>query len=154
MTLYLVQHAEARSKEEDPSRSLSDEGRENITKVAAFVKGLKIEVRHILHSGKMRALQTAQILEEYIQSERGVAEADGLAPMDDPGIWSVRLAEMSENTMIVGHLPHLGKLSTLLLCGSKEKDIISFQMGNIFCLKRSAEGNWMVEWLIKPGMFT
>jgi phosphohistidine phosphatase len=154
MILYLVQHAEARSKEEDPSRSLSDEGREHIRNVAEFVKGLDIKVRHILHSGKMRALQTAQILEQYIQSEMGVEEADGLAPMDDPGIWSVRLAQMSENTMIVGHLPHLAKLSTELLCGSKVKDIISFQMGNILCLKRSFDGNWMVEWIIKPGMFT
>ncbi len=149
-----MQHAEARSKEEDPSRSLSDEGRENIRKVAEFVKGMSIEVRQILHSGKMRALQTAQILEKYIHSERGVAETDGLAPMDDPAIWSVRLARMSENTMIVGHMPHLGKLASLLLCGSTEKDIISFQMGKVLSLKRNPDGSWMVEWILRPGMFT
>ena len=154
MYLYLVQHAAARSKEEDPSRGLSEKGIEDIKKVATFTKGMKIEVHKIFHSGKMRALQTAQVMEDHIKMDTGIDETDGLAPMDEPEIWFSRLAEINENTMLVGHLPHLGKLSMLLICGNREKDIIDFEMGCIVCLKRSVDGNWTVDWIIKPGMVT
>ncbi len=64
MYLYLVQHAEALSKEEDPSRSLSKKGIKDIKKIASFSRGLKVAIHQIVHSGKMRALPTAQLLEE------------------------------------------------------------------------------------------
>lgn len=159
MYLYLVQHAEALSKEADPSRSLSEKGMEDIKKVAAFVKVFNIEVHHIFHSGKMRALQTAQMLADNITSDMGVLEAEGLAPMDDPAIWFKRIAEIKEDAMLVGHLPHLGKLAMQLLCGKKEGEIINFEMGSIVCLKRTdvgidanRDGNWAVDWIIKPRM--
>ena len=34
--VYLIQHAEARSEEEDPERSLSDDGKASIEKTAAW----------------------------------------------------------------------------------------------------------------------
>ncbi|MBI4682063.1 MAG: phosphohistidine phosphatase SixA [Nitrospirae bacterium] len=152
MYLYLVQHAASMSKEEDASRSLSEKGIEDIRKISGFVQGMNIKVTHILHSGKMRALQTAQILEEHITDDMGVLGTDGLLPMDEPEIWHKRLNEMSENTMLVGHLPHLSKLSVLLLCNNKKEEIINFEMGGIVCLKRSEDRNWTVDWIIKPGM--
>ena len=152
MFLYLVQHAEALSKEEDSSRSLSKKGIEDIKKIASFSRGLKIAAHQIVHSGKMRALQTAQLLAERITSDMGVLESDGLSPMDDPEIWFGRLSKMDEDIMIVGHLPYLDKFASLLLCRDKERNIITFEMGSILCLKRLEEFNWTVEWFIKPGM--
>ncbi len=152
MYLYLVQHAASMSKEEDASRSLSEKGIEDIRKISGFVQGMHIEVTHILHSGKMRALQTAQILEENITADMGVLETDGLLPMDEPEIWHKRINEMSKNTMLVGHLPHLSKLSVLLLCSNNTREIIDFEMGGIVCLKRSEDLIWTVDWIMKPGM--
>lgn len=152
MHLYLVQHAKALSKAEDGSRSLSEEGVEEIKRVAAFARGLKIEVRKILHSGKMRALQTAQVLSDYITADMGVLEAEDLYPMDDPEIWFDRISKINEDIMLVGHLPYVSKLASKLLCGDKEKKVIEFQMGCILCMKRHEDTTWSVEWMIGPEM--
>lgn len=152
MLLYLVQHAEAMSKEEDPSRSLSEQGIEDIKRVAAYAKKLNLAVHQIAHSGKMRALQTAQVLEEHITVDMHVLEADGLAPMDDPEIWYDRVSGMKHDIMLVGHLPHLAGLASLLLCGNRDRNIVTFEMGCIVCLRRPDDGGWAVDWMIKPGM--
>ena len=152
MFLYLVQHAEALKKEEDPSRSLSEKGIKDIKKIASFSRGLKLTPHQILHSGKMRALQTAQLLAERVNADMGVLESDGLSAMDDPEIWFGRLSKMNEDIVIVGHLPYLSKLASLLICRDKENNIINFEMGSIVCLKRLEDFNWVVEWMMKPGM--
>lgn len=150
MFLYLVQHAEALSKEEDPSRSLSDKGIEDIKKTAAFISGMKPGVQQILHSGKMRALQTAQIMSDHIPGVN-MSETDGLAPMDDPGIWLGRISKLNNNVMLVGHLPHMAKLAGLVLCG-EEKNVVNFETGCVVCLSKPDDGDWALEWIIKPGM--
>ena len=135
MFLYLVQHGEAKSKEEDPSRGLSDKGFEDIGKVADYACKLNIKVDQICHSGKTRAFQTAEVLGKGIQPENEVTEQDGLSPMDDPEIWFNRLSRIEENTMLVGHLPHLSKLAAQLLCGDMKKTIVNFKNACIVCLK-------------------
>lgn len=150
MLLYLVQHAESLSKEEDPTQSLSEKGIENIKKVANYVAGLNIKVNQIFHSEKMRAMQTAQILADFIKTEKGVSETDGLSPLDDPDIWYGRISEIKEDIILVGHLPHLARLSALILCGDKEKNIIDFKRGGIVCLKKFDDGKWAVGWMIIP----
>ena len=42
MHAYLVQHGKAKSAEDDPNRGLSDEGREEVTRVAEFLAGMRI----------------------------------------------------------------------------------------------------------------
>ncbi|MBI5740526.1 MAG: phosphohistidine phosphatase SixA [Nitrospirae bacterium] len=152
MFLYLVQHAEALTKEEDASRSLSDKGVADIRRVAGYAGKNDIRVGRIFHSGKMRSLQTAQVLDECLKSGSELIQAEGLAPQDDPAIWFDRLTETREDLMLVGHLPHLGGLAALLLCGDREANIIDFRMGGIVCLKRSDDGRWAVEWMIVPEM--
>lgn len=150
MFLYLVQHAEAKREEEDPSRPLSDKGIEDIKKVASYISRLNIEVDEVLHSGKLRAKQTAEIFAEKLRSAKGVSETDGIAPLDDPGIWAERLKDITTSLMLVGHLPHLARLSSLLLCGDMEKNAIAFRMGGIVCLRRDETGKWSLQWMIIP----
>ena len=152
MLLYLVQHAEANREEEDPSRGLTDRGFREITLMALFAQDRGVTVSRILHSGKKRAAQTAQVLADKMRPGQGVAGADGLAPMDDPAIWSERLGPMSEDLMLVGHLPHLARLASLLLCGDRDKRIVDFRMAAIVCLKRFDDGHWSVEWMAGPEM--
>ncbi len=127
MKLYLVQHAEAKSELEDPSRPLSDKGLKNIRKVAEYVKtNIHIEIDQIIHSGKLSANQTAEVLAEYVYPAKGVITLEGLNPSSNPEIWVNLLAESTTNITIVGHLPHLSILTGKLLCG-KEIDVIAFQ---------------------------
>ena len=150
MFLYLVQHAEAKREEEDPLSPLSRKGLADINKVASYVSKLDVNVVQIFHSGKLRAKQTAEVLLENLKPIKGLTETDGLNPLDDPRIWAERLKEVTDNIMLVGHLPHLGKLSAQILCGDKEKGIIDFKMGGIVCLKRFEDSHWSVEWMIIP----
>ncbi len=152
MLLYLVQHAEALSKGEDPERSLSQRGIDDITRVAHYISELGASATRAVHSGKARAYQTAQILAKQNAGTMEVVESDGLAPMDDPDLWYERLGKADDDLMIVGHLPHLSKLTGLLLCGNSEKNVINFAMGSVLCLSRSENGIWSVEGFMKPDM--
>ncbi len=149
MILYLVQHGDAKREEEDPLRPLSEKGIKEVKSVASFISRLNIELEEVLHSGKLRAKQTAEIICEKLKISKGISETDGLAPLDDPIIWAERLNKKSNPIMLVGHLPHLGKLASLLLCGEKEKNPIYFKMGGIVCLKRDEKG-WSLQWMIIP----
>lgn len=147
MLLYLVQHAEAKREEEDPVRGLTDKGFQDIKKVASYAAKLNISVTQIFHSGKTRAMQTAQVLAEHLQCEK-VSEADGLSPMDDPQIWADRISQINDDVMLAGHLPHLCRFASLILCGDKERNIVNFKMAGIVCLRRFDDGRWAVEWML------
>ena len=150
MVLYLVQHAEARSEAEDPARDLTEKGRMDIESVAHHLQRLNVKVGRIFHSGKTRASSTAKILAHHLHPQAGVEEALGLAPLDDPRIWAERLAAQDEDIMLVGHLPHLGKLAALLMSGDQERSVVNFQMGGALRLSRMAPGQWAVDWMIVP----
>jgi phosphohistidine phosphatase len=150
MLLYLVQHGEAQKKEVDPERDLTEKGRIDIESVAHYVKRLKVEVKQIFHSGKTRARSTANVLAWHLKPPAGVSEAPGLAPLDEPEIWAGRIAQMDEDVMLVGHLPHLARLTALLICGDKEKTAVNFQMGGVVRLRRMEAGQWAVDWMVVP----
>ncbi len=147
MFLYLIQHAEAKPEDEDPLRGLSERGLRDIKKVASFIGKLNLQVDEIFHSGKLRAKQTAEVLADTLKVK--VSETDGLAPLDNPEIWKDRLKKTDESLMLVGHLPHLGNLAAILLCDNKEKNIVSFKMACVLCLKRE-NNNWSINWMIMP----
>ena len=107
-------------------------------------------VSQIFHSGKTRALSTAKILAAALKPPKEISPTTGLAPLDDPGSWAGRLAEMDADIMLVGHLPHLAKLAALLLTGDQEKSVINFKMGGVVCLRRTEVGHWAVEWMLVP----
>ncbi|MFC1543029.1 phosphohistidine phosphatase SixA [Candidatus Neomarinimicrobiota bacterium] len=155
MHLYLARHGQALSKYEDPHRPLSNQGLVDIRKMAAFLARPKAtEISWILHSGKLRAEQTTAILAEHLPPSGGVGVSDGLAPMDDPAVWSDRLAVQKENLMLVGHLPHLERLTALLLAGTADQSIVRFKAGGVVCLERNEGGDWSLRWMVAPEMLT
>jgi phosphohistidine phosphatase len=150
MYIYLIQHGEAKAEEEDPGRGLTERGVRDVGRVARYLAGIPVRPFRIYHSGKKRAAETASLFHEALGPSGGMAEADGLSPMDDPGIWYDRLSRDSEQVMLVGHLPHLARLSGMLLAGDKEKAAIGFRMGGVVCLRRPEQGLWLVEWMVVP----
>ena len=151
MKLYLVQHAKAKSKEEDPDRPLSAEGYADIRKVAAFVaEQANMNVHQIFHSGKTRARQTAEVLGEALRPVNGVLPASGLKALDDPADWASRLVEMNDEIILVGHKPYLPRLAALLICQDTETTVVDFAMGGVVCLVRDLEDRWSVRWMVTP----
>ncbi len=153
MNLYLVQHAEARLESEDPERHLSERGWADMRKIAQLAaERLGIGACRILHSGKARARETAEVLAEALRPASDVETADGLEPLADADVWNRRVADSQEDLMLVGHLPHLGKLASLLLCEDEDRTVVAFQNGAIVCLRRDEAGRWSIRWLVVPSI--
>jgi len=150
MFLYLVRHADAKKEEEDSFRALSEKGIQDITRIASSIWQLNLKVLRIFHSPKLRAKQTAEILCEYLKPLKGLSEVDGLSPLDNPDVWAARLRGIHEDAVLVGHLPHLARLVSLLLCGSSEKNIVTFRTAGVICLERDDAGAWSLQWMLNP----
>jgi phosphohistidine phosphatase len=139
MRLYLVQHGRAKTEHEDPERPLTDRGREDVARVAhQAVSQLGVGPARILHSGKTRALQTAQTWGELVKAD--LEQADVLSPNNDPAIWVEHLRAETDDLMLVGHLPHLARLAGILLMGTPDRSVLRFQHGGLVGLERSDEG--------------
>lgn len=148
--LYLVQHGRALSKEEDPDRPLRPEGRAEVHRVALAAAACGVRIASVLHSGKRRAEETAALLAHHLQHPpAGLAEAP-LGPREDPADARKLLEEGSEPTLLVGHLPHLSRLASLLVLGEPEREILAFRNGGLVRLERSEAGAWRVGWVLAP----
>lgn len=152
MRLYLVQHGLAKEESEDAARPLSDQGREDVTRTAGFLSLFeKPRPTKILHSGKLRAEQTAEM---FAQAWGGlpVEYSLDLAPKDDPSTWTAHLASMNDDVMLVGHLPHMQRLAGLLITGDPDREAVHFRNGGVLCLERRETG-WSILWQINPTLF-
>lgn len=147
MKVYLIRHGEAVSSDVDPQRPLSDSGRAEVRKVASFIRPLKISIEQIWHSGKLRAAQTAEILAGAVKVEKGCVAREGLGPNSDPSTIADELEAYDTDLMIVGHLPFLGNLTSLLAAGRETADIVEFDAGAIVCLNRRDPGVWRIGWM-------
>ncbi len=152
MRIYLVQHGLALDARDNPERPLSPQGLEDVTRTAGFLSLFeKPKPLLVVHSGKKRAQQTAEMFAQAWQVN-DVRFAEDLSPNDDPEIWANKLQEMSDDIMIVGHLPYLPKLASLLIRGDSEVETVKFRNGGVLCLEKS-DASYTVLWHINPTMF-
>jgi len=152
MHAYLVQHGKAKSAEEDPNRGLSDDGREEVTRIAEFLEDLRITISLIHHSGKLRAEETAHILATSIRCTAGPCQTEGLDPSDDPAATANFLNVYTDDILIVGHLPHLERLTSLLLTGNQDRRPVQFRNSGVVCLEKEQSGRWSLVWAIVPDL--
>ncbi len=153
MKVFLVQHALAKPDTEDPERPLSEAGRNDINRIASFISKIPdIHVSSIFHSGKTRAWQTSEILAGHLQLSSEVLQSDGLKPKDDPDIWAQRLSGKDEDIMLVGHMPYMCRLASLLTSGGRDSGIVDFYPGSVVCLNRNDSGEWSICWMVSPLM--
>jgi phosphohistidine phosphatase len=153
MQLYLVQHGEALLKDIDPDRGLSEAGRNDAQRLASFLAG-KVRVARVLHSGKTRARQTAEILVAEVTPGLKVEQFGGLGPNDPVEFFVQHVEEWGENLLVVGHLPFMAKLVARLAAGSEERSIVAYRPGSIVCLETEEGPDWQVQWMIRPELLT
>lgn len=150
MIVYLVQHGTAASKEEDPNRLLTEAGRREVESVMLLMLRFgAITASRVVHSGRRRAAETAELISGKVEAE--VAEEDGLGPDDDPGVWAERLRSSDRDLVLVGHLPHLERLASLLLCGDADRRVVRFANGGVVCLSGEAD-RWSLLWAVTPSL--
>lgn len=150
MNLYLAQHGQAVSKEVDPDRPLSKEGRGDVIRVAGFLQG-RLQVSRILHSGKTRARQTAELLADALTPGRAVQEMAGLNPKDPVAPVAASAGEALQDALLVGHLPFMAGLISQLVSGEEALALVDYTPGSVVGLLEE-EGGWRIQWMIRPDL--
>jgi len=147
MKLYLVQHGLSLPEDVDPEKPLSHQGKEQARRAAEFLKAKSLQVDELWHSPKKRAVQTALIISENILCSH-IQERKDLNPSDPVKDLPQEIESLSKNLMIVGHLPFLQKLASLLLSGREDSQFISFRNSGVICLEHTDA--WKVLWAVIP----
>ena len=148
MKLYIVRHGQAASSDVDPHRGLTAAGRAQVEEVAKHLRSLNLSVDCVWHSGKARAEQSAHILAEAITVTEGVTTHAGLGPNDYVGPIRDEIESAAQDIMIVGHLPFVAVLTSVLLTGSQSNWPINFNEATTVCLKKQSENHWQTEWIV------
>ena len=151
MRVYLVQHAEAMSKDQDPDRPLTELGRQHAEWVADVAAKMGVEVEQIRHSGKTRARQTAEILGVGLAPVESIEGVSGLSPLDDVVPVAEELDRAAEPVMLVGHLPFMERLAGHMLTGDADQAVIDFINAGLVCLSKD-DGPWQADWILTPEM--
>jgi len=152
MHLYLIQHGQAKTKEEDPDRGLTAQGIVDVERVSQHFAQLDPVISEIRHSPKLRAKETAKILGKRLRIIYKVKEYKELTPNNPVLPLAEELTNLNKDIALVGHLPHLSKLSSLLLCGDENAELIIFKNSGIVCLQKQ-EKKWKLQWILPPQIF-
>jgi len=150
MKLYLARHGEAQNGIDDFSRALSDKGVREVTALATTLKTKGIHIGRALHSGKLRAQQTAEILADNLMPSSTLEAIEGINPEDSPEAFAETLSALPTDTLIVGHLPFMGYMVSLLITGDARRSPENFQAGTIVCLEQDNNGKWKKVWTAHP----
>jgi len=154
MRLYLVQHGEAVNASVEAEKTLSPKGLRDIRALAEASARHRIEAAEVIHSGKARARQTAEMLAEALNLP--VRKAAGLDPLDPVRPFADDCAAM-RSTVVVGHLPFMERLAAILVAGHEDPPVLAFQRGGMACLERRGPpepdapfGAWCILWTAYP----
>ncbi len=126
MDLFLVRHAVAEDGEDDFARPLSKKGAKKFTQVARGLFALELPVTKVLHSPRLRAVQTAELLAAPFGAPLEVVEG-----LDGPPREALFDALHGDGVALVGHEPHLSSLLAWLVTGDPK-------LGSAFELKKGA----------------
>jgi phosphohistidine phosphatase len=148
VTCYLVRHGTAAAGPDDWARPLTPAGRAEVLATAKALAARGVAVAEIRHSGLARARETAEILGGTLAPPHGVHAATGLAPEDDPDVAAAELELVAEPVMLVGHLPHLARLTAALVKGAAVERI-ALAPATAVGLRRRPDG-WELELVVPP----
>ncbi|MBT7696138.1 MAG: phosphohistidine phosphatase SixA, partial [Desulfobacterales bacterium] len=131
-------------------RSLSEEGVDDVCRIADVAEAYEVYVPRIVHSGKKRSRETAKMFAAVLTPSDGIDEIEGINPMDNVSDFAETI-DPNEDLMIVGHLPFLDRLTSFLITGSVDKSVFKFQNGGIVCLIKEPENDsWVIKWALMP----
>jgi len=148
MNLYILQHGDAEPKEIYPERPLSEQGMRDIRVLGMQMQNMGVRLENIVHSGKLRAEQSARLMAETLSVEIKPVQAEGLNPNDDPAVILGAIEQMGDGMMIVSHMPFVSRLCSSLLTGANDAEFASTP-GTLFCLQK-ANGKWRLSCMLRP----
>ena len=163
MRLYLVRHGDATGAEENPRRPLSAKGRGEVERMASFLARSGVRPRRVLHSGKLRAGETAAILARALAPGLMLEESETLGPEDSPDrlisaakTWTQAAMDgrggtsaAANDILIVGHMPFMARALAALVGADASPEFAAFASGAVACLETD-EGRWRLLWFVAP----
>jgi phosphohistidine phosphatase len=143
--IVLVHHGDAVPAHIDATRPLSTTGRQTAERLAreAASRGVRPDV--IWHSGKLRARQTADVFRQACNPLAPCSAVRGLRP-GDPAAWMYeQLRGDPRHIMVVGHMPHLPLLLSMLTAQPPGTPTAHFPLNGVVALEAESSG-WREIW--------
>ena len=121
MEIWVLRHAKAEEGgpgTPDRERALTPAAQKRMRAAARAIARLEPKFDAILTSPLRRARQTADPVARALDQEKDLIESDALEPDADPGEILREIEKgRRKRVLLVGHMPHLGKLLGYLLTG-------------------------------------
>jgi phosphohistidine phosphatase len=158
MDLYLVRHGIAVERgtegvRTDADRMLSEEGQARTGAVARGLSAMGCAPGRIASSPLVRAWQTAEIMARDLDTTAEPEVLHALAIGSEPEAVVDWLAHQDdESIMLVGHMPDMAELASLLLAGDAPAEV-RFKKAAVACfsfVERVKAGHGCLEWLLQP----
>jgi len=129
MDLFVLRHGKAEESSGgtgDAARALTDDGKDQIKKVARWMKSKKYRFDVIATSPLKRAFETAEIIAGSLGQEDRLTTWDELAPGGDPGTVCYHVSQYGKEAavLIIGHEPSLSMLVSRIISGNDNASII------------------------------
>lgn len=141
-TVILIRHGDTVDENVDSDRPLSEVGQRQAATTGAWLTRAGVSVDEIRHSGKLRARETAELVGVALgMTPERIRSVRGLAPKDEVGEIAAGLRAEGSSVAIVGHLPHVARLASLLLAGEQDRMETEFSPGAAMVLGRDG-GAW------------
>ena len=153
MKLYLMRHGEAEGIYDGDEPGLSARGKAEVNRIGEALSSMDIQLDHIYQSGKLRARQTAEIVKSKLGFDILISKKEGLKPNDPVPAFASNLKDNNENSLIVGHLPFMAKLTSWLLAETESEFMIAFSTASVACLEYANSFGWNLHWFINPENF-
>jgi phosphohistidine phosphatase len=152
MHLFVIRHAIAEDAEpgqDDASRELTEDGTKKMKKAVRGMRELGVTFQRVLTSPWTRAVQTAELLRPLCD-EPPIPTALLTAPPRAELL--AQIAELAEDTAVVGHEPWLSELIAWLAFGdTRHGDALELKKGSVTWLEGSAiPGGMSVRAILPP----
>ena len=150
MKLYCVRHAEAVNAIENSERPLSLQGQEDMRKLAQHLLRQGLRVSQLMHSPRLRARQTAEILAQALKPQAITEAKTGLDENDSVEDLVESIQHWEDDTILVGHMPFVSRLVSALMIDEPFQHLIDFVPGTIVCLENYGDKAWLIKWVLTP----
>ncbi len=130
MDVAIIRHAHAEEGPVDDTRALTPKGVKRIQEVARALARANLRFERILHSPKLRAVQTAEHLAFLSNDKLEVAPL-----LASPPSSALFKALTGDSIALVGHNPYVVTLTALLVTGRSEMRGFEFGRASVALLR-------------------